>query len=367
MSRLTKELAGKNEELASKNRELEEEIAQRKALKGQLSAISRQEAARWGLDEIIGESQTMKRIFRDIRLMQESPTTGVLITGESGTGKELIARAIHYGSSRKEAPFVPVNATAIPSELVESALFGHVRGSFTGANADQMGYFEAAEGGTLFLDEIGDMPFELQGNLLRVLEDGVVQRIGARTGRRVDVRILAATNANIDEKIDKGTFRQDLFYRLARFTVDAPPLRDRKEDIPVLARHFVVLIGSEMGREPPVFTDDAMTTLTAHDYPGNIRELKNIIERAMIECEDSRIEPRHLHFTRQTGSAGGSSESSAYPGRLPMDLAKAIQRAEYDVVQQAVRKAEGNLSEVARLLGTSRNRIYRILNQGNNL
>ena len=179
--------------------------------------------------------------------MQENVAPSVLISGESGTGKELIARAIHFGSARSEGPFVPVNCAAIPGELVESMLFGHLRGSFTGADADRIGYFEMAHGGTLFLDEIGDMQPELQSKLLRVLEDGQVWGVGASEGRAVDVRVLAATNANLQERIDTSAFRQDLYFRLARFTVTAPPLRERREDIPLLAQHFLQLFSAEMG------------------------------------------------------------------------------------------------------------------------
>ena len=356
MNRLSRALAAKNEEL-------EREIAQRKALKGQLTMISQREAERWGLDGFIGESRTLRRIFQDIRLMQENVAPSVLITGESGTGKELVARAIHFGSVRNEAPFVPVNCNAIPADLVESMLFGHMRGAFTGADADRIGYFEMADGGTLFLDEIGDMPLDLQGKLLRVLEDGEVWRVGAGEGKRVDVRVLAATNADLQQKIQDGVFRQDLYFRLARFTVTAPPLRERREDIPLLADHFLKLFAGEMGRDAPDLSPEAVDRLTGYDFPGNVRELKNIIERALIESGGGEIEPHHLHFV--SGETGGSSSdrsvSPALPG-LPMDLDGAARLAERWVVEQAMAQAGGNLSEAARLLGTSRNKIYRIIN-----
>jgi DNA-binding NtrC family response regulator len=363
LNRLTRELSAKNEELARKNRELKEEIARRQALKGQLTMISQREAERWGLAGFVGESPTLQRIFKDIRLMQESPATGVLITGESGTGKELIARAIHFGGARRDAPFVPVNCNAIPAQLVESALFGHVRGAFTGAVADRAGYFEMADGGTLFLDEIGDMPPEIQGKLLRVLEDGEVWRIGAGQGRKVDVRVLAATNSDLQQKIREGVFRQDLYFRLARFTVTAPPLRERREDIPPLAHHFLRLLSAEMGREAPALSPEAIDRLARYDFPGNVRELKNIIERALIESGGAEIRPHHLRFLtgEKTDAASTSPLTSALPG-LPMDLNEAARQAERWVVSQAMKQADGNLSEAARLLGTSRNTIYRILN-----
>ena len=353
VNRLAQELVEKNEALAEKNLELEAEIAQRKALKGQL----KRETERWGLDGFIGESQAVKRVFEQVQLMQDNPTTSVLITGESGTGKELIARAIHFGGSREEAPFVPVNCNAIPGELVESALFGHVRGAFTGANEDRAGHFEMADKGTLFLDEIGDMPVDLQGRLLRVIEDGEVWPVGASVGKKVDVRVLAATNADLQEKMDASTFRQDLYFRLARYTVNAPVLRDRKEDLPLLAHHFLRLLSTEMGREAPVLGPKAIEQLSDYDFPGNVRELKNIIERAMIESRGGEIEPRHLHFL---GGKSGSDVNASLD--LPMDLDAAEREANRRVVAQAMEKCGGNVSEAARLLGTTRNRIYRIIN-----
>ena len=363
VDRLNRELIGKNDELSRTNQQLQEEIAQRKALKGQLTMISQREADRWGLEGFVGESPTIKKIFKDIRLMQENIATSVLITGESGTGKELIARAIHFGSTQDDAPFVPVNCNAIPSELVESVLFGHVRGAFTGANEDRTGYFEMAHGGTLFLDEIGDMKQELQGKLLRVLEDGEVWRVGGKEGKKVEVRVIAATNSNLQQKIQDSAFRQDLYFRLARYTVTAPPLRDRKEDIPLLAYHFLKLFAEEMGRDAPTLNPEAIRTLADYSFPGNVRELKNVIERALIESGGAEIEPRHLYFVSvgEPGTASASSVSAGMPG-LPMDLDEAARQAEQWVVEQAMEQVDGNLSEAARLLGTSRNKIYRIMN-----
>jgi DNA-binding NtrC family response regulator len=221
---LTRALTEKNRQLqesyrqlAVTNQKLQEEMSQRQTLDNHLSMISRREAEHWGVDGFVGQSQTMQEILREINLLHNASTVSVLITGESGTGKELIARAIHAGSTRAHGPFVPVNCAAIPTHLAESLLFGHVKGAFTGADKDQTGYFELANGGTLFLDEIGTMPEELQPKLLRVLEDGLIRPLGANRDRRVDVRILAATNAPLE------AFRQDLYFRLARFTVTVPP------------------------------------------------------------------------------------------------------------------------------------------------
>ncbi len=349
-------------ELLQKNQELEEEIAQRKALKGQLSMISEREVEFWGLEGFVGNSPTIQKIFKEIRLMQEIVSPNVLISGESGTGKELIARAIHFGSARSEGPFVPVNCAAIPSELGESMLFGHLRGAFTGADADRIGYFEMAHEGTLFLDEIGDMPPALQGKLLRVLEDGQVWRVGAREGKAMEVRVLAATNADLQEKIDAGAFRQDLYFRLARFTVTAPPLRQRRDDIPLLAQHFLQLWAAEMGCAEPTLSEEVIERLTIYDFPGNVRELKNITERALMESGGAEIQLHHLNFGT-VPSSDTISPSSARPGDLPLNLEQATAQAQLWVIQRAVEQSDGNVSEAARLLGTNRNKIYRVLGQ----
>jgi len=345
--------------LEDRNRELEEEIVRRKALGGQLSMISRREAEHWGLQTFVGQSATMRAIFADIELMQDNPNTSVLITGESGTGKELIARAVHFGSPRKDGPFVPVNCGAIPEQLVESALFGHVRGAFTGADEDRPGCFEMARGGTLFLDEIADMPLELQSKLLRVLEDGEVWPVGATQSRHVDVRVLAATNAELESRISDGDFRQDLYYRLARYRVEAPPLRDRRGDVPLLAEHFLRQLSAEMGREgTPAFTQEAARRLIDYGYPGNVRELKNIIERALIESRGGDVEADHLHFA----PAGRSSQPTATTPvpEVPLDLDLAVRQAETRVLERALEITDGNLTKAATLLGTTRNRLYRV-------
>ena len=262
----------------------------------QLDFIQKQEAFHWGIKDFIGTSKTIAKIISEVHQLQNVSATSVLITGESGTGKELIARAIHFGGTRQNGRFVPVNCSAIPSELAESTLFGHVRGAFTGATQNRKGCFELADGGTLFLDEIGDMPLELQVKLLRVLEDGRFTPVGGTDEKHVSVRILTATNANLQTKIASGTFREDLYFRLARFTVNVPPLRERKEDIPLLTAHFLKMFAAEMGIEPPVLTLDALSALEAYQFPGNVRELKNIIEHALILSRGSDIQPEHLHF-----------------------------------------------------------------------
>jgi len=309
-------LVQRNGELEAKNQALEKQVAARKQLQGQLSLLSEREAKRWGVDGFIGHSPTFRRILDDIRLMQENPATSVIITGESGTGKELVARAIHHGSNRGQRPFIPVNCASMPAELAESLLFGHEKGAFTGATTERGGFFEMAHEGTLFLDELGEMPLELQSKLLRVLEDGQVWRVGARTGRQVDVRVLAATNKDLEQQVQSGDFRQDLYYRLARFTVAVPPLRDRPEDIPLLAGHFIELFAAEMGREPADFTPAALQLLQDHHYPGNARELRNIVERGLIESRGAPVEPAHLHFLQTAASPSPGLATTSGPATL---------------------------------------------------
>ncbi|NKB72718.1 MAG: response regulator [Candidatus Latescibacteria bacterium] len=351
-----------NRQLQEKNAALEEEISQRQKLSGQLSMISAREVDHWGLEGFVGQSPTIQQIFKQIRLMQENAVTSVLITGESGTGKELIARAVHYGGPRKDAPFIPVNCAAMPGNLTESLLFGHAKGAFTGATTDHVGYFEMAHEGTLFLDEVGDMPLELQAKLLRVLEGGEIWRVGETKSRRIDVRVLAATNVDLQRRMHEGAFRQDLYFRLARFTVTAPPLRQRRDDIPLLTEHFLRVFAAEMGREAPAITAAALDLLQTYDFPGNVRELKNLMERALLESNGAPIESHHLHFLPQPGPAPTNGQPSAALD-LPMNLEQAGTQAQLWVIKQAMRQTGDNISAATRLLGTNRNRIYRLLAQ----
>jgi DNA-binding NtrC family response regulator len=357
ISRLTRELA-------ARNAELEAEIARRRIAEDarevseeKLSTLSQREAQRWGVAGFIGRSKSLARILGDIERLQNFGRTSVLITGESGTGKELVARAIHHRSPRADAPFVAVNCVAVPAELAESVFFGHVKGAFTGATADRKGYFELADGGTLFLDEIGDMPAALQAKLLRVLEDGEVTPVGAMQPRKVDVRVLAATNAALPAKIADGAFRQDLFFRLARFTVETPPLRERPEDIAVLAAHFLGIFAAEMGRPPSVLTPEALAVLEAHPFPGNVRELKNAIERALILSNCGPIRREHLQLL---GAPAALPAREAIAAKItPVDLPLNLDEAEQALIQRALEQTGGNVAEAARLLGVNRSRIYR--------
>ncbi|MBC8234819.1 sigma-54-dependent Fis family transcriptional regulator [bacterium] len=363
-ARLTKALRQRNRELQQEIARREQAEAARQTADERFSLISEQEAQRWGIAGFVGQSKTIGKILVEILKLQTTGTTSVLITGESGTGKELIARAIHFGGARAKGPFIPVNCSAIPSELSESLFFGHVKGAFTGANKDKKGYFELADGGTLFLDEIGDMPPGLQAKLLRVIEDGGVIPIGGTHEKHVDVRILAATNADLKTRMAEGAFRSDLYYRLAGFTVDVPPLRDRPEDIPLLASHFLSLFATEMGREKPALSSDALDALVAYPFPGNVRELKNIIERALIESGGEKIHLQHLHFVHRlddTSSPAIMDKKMAAAQELPLNF----EEAEMLLIQRALAQTDGNISEAARLLGINRSRIYRRLAKEN--
>ena len=361
--RLARALAEKHAALEARTRELEEEIAQRQAitrernhLSDHLSLVSQREAERWGLHGFVGQSPTLRKILDEIGLLQTTQNISVLVLGESGTGKELIARAIHNGSARRQGPFVAVNCAAIPRDLAESLFFGHVKGAFSGADRDQAGYFELAHGGTLFLDEVGAMAAELQPKLLRILEDGLVQPLGSREPRQVEVRVLAATNADLPQQIQEGRFRHDLYYRLARFTVRVPPLRERREDIGLLAGHFLQLFAAEMGIEHPPLSAGVLDLLGKQDFPGNIRELKNVVERALIESRGQEIRPEHLHLAETILPA------AAPPSSVP-DLPLNLEQAEQLLIQRALDQTGGNVSEAARLLGIDRNKIYRRLDR----
>ena len=374
LSRLRHELRHKNQALQQRTEELTRAIEElttetdkrhraEEALQAadqQLSLISDREAERWGLPAFVGNSATLTHIVQDIRRLQQFSSINVLITGESGTGKELVARAVHFGGSRAKNPFIPVNCVAIPEDLAESTLFGHVRGAFTGATADKKGYFELAAGGTLFLDEIGDMPAPLQAKLLRVLEDGTFTPVGATKERKTDVRIVAATNVDLQRQIAGGGFRRDLYFRLAQFTVNVPPLRDRPEDIPLLAAHFLKLFTNEMGLPQPAMDDDAMAVILTHDFPGNIRELKNIIERALIESGGGRIKPQHVR-PAPNGSAVMIEPGKSVATDAVADLPLNMEAAEDLLIRRALAETGGNIAEAARRLGINRTRIYRKL------
>ncbi len=306
---LARELAEKNRELLHKNQQLEEEIALRRILRGQLSQAAEQEARRWGLEGFVGKSPAMQRISSEIQSLQEEADAPVLIAGESGTGKELIARAIHFNSSRREGMFVPVDCAEIPQDMQSldrrtqalSLLFGHVRGAFSGADADREGCFQLAHGGTLFFDEIGRVPAPLQVTLLRALQQGEVCRLGEQKGRKVEVRLVAATQTDLKQQVEAGAFRQEFYAYLSRQVIAVPPLRQRPEDIPLLAEHFLRLFMKEMGRESPGLNAEAAEVLKGYSFPGNVRELKSAVERALLESGGRELRAEHVRFLAEGG------------------------------------------------------------------
>jgi len=325
----------------------------------QVMLLSGRESERWGINAFVGKSSQLKGVVKQIAKLQKAATMSVLIQGESGTGKELVARAIHYGGPRASSPFVPVNCSAIPSELVESTLFGHVKGAFTGAIADRKGAFVRADTGTLFLDEIGDMPSEMQTKLLRVLEDGIVTPVGSTKGQQVDVRVVAATNANLLEKVQDREFREDLYFRIAGYNIPVPALRDRPGDIPLLANHFAEMLSAEMGFAQPDFSGEAIATLEQHPFAGNIRELRNVVHAALVECDGPVIEPDHLHLI-DLALPGLPVQAQASEKALPGELSTLnLAELEQIAVQRALQEANGNMSKAARILGISRPKLYR--------
>ncbi|MBI1809527.1 MAG: sigma-54-dependent Fis family transcriptional regulator [Gemmatimonadetes bacterium] len=305
--------------------------------------------------EMVGRSPQIHALIEKIDKVAET-SARVLITGENGTGKELVARAVHRGSPRAKGPFVEVNCAAIPSELIESELFGHMKGSFTGAIADRAGKFEQADGGTLFLDEIGDMSSSAQAKVLRVLQDGEVTRIGGQKSRKVDVRVVAATNKRLEDEIEAGRFREDLFYRLNVVPVHVPPLRERREDIPLLVEHFLRQTAKQEGVAPRTIDALAVDRLTEHDWPGNVRELRNTIERLAILAAGPRItvaDIDRLVGTRATAAGGlGGLESC----RTWEEFKLAAERV---FLEAKLREHDWNVAETARVLEMPRSNLYK--------
>jgi two-component system, NtrC family, nitrogen regulation response regulator NtrX len=301
---------------------------------------------------MVGDSPALQTV-RDL-IAKVGPTSArVLITGENGTGKELVARALHDASPRRDRPFIEVNCAAIPSELIESELFGHMKGSFTGAFADRAGKFEQADGGTLFLDEVGDMSLSAQSKLLRVLQEGVVTRIGGSKSIQVDVRVLAATNKELDTEIAEGRFREDLLYRLNVVPIEVPPLRDRKEDIQALVAHFAEQLSAGAGVPGRKFADDAMRRLQARSWPGNIRELRNAVERALILASGKTITAPDIDQLLPAPS----TLPELLPGSHTFETFK--QEAEKSFLAQQLRQHDWNVSETARALKMPRSNLYK--------
>jgi two-component system nitrogen regulation response regulator NtrX len=305
-----------------------------------------------GTPDIVGDSVPMKALRQQLRLM--AGTNGrVLIYGESGTGKELAAHALHALSPRASKPFVEVNCAAISEGLIESELFGHMKGSFTLAHERKVGKFQKADGGTLFLDEVGDMSLRTQSKVLRVLEDQRFEPVGAAESIQVDVRVVAATNKNLEVEIERGNFREDLFYRLNVIPFHVPPLRERKEDIPSLAAYFLEEFARSYGRKPKELTPQALEALEAHHWPGNVRELRNLIERIVILNPQSRIDARHipLHLARKP--------APERPAERYGSLQEVREAAERDYILKKLEESNGNVSRAAELLGLERSNLYR--------
>ncbi len=326
-------------------------------------ALKRAQADRGRIENIIGSSPAIEAVRTMIRRVAALPST-VAIHGESGVGKELVARGIHQLSDRANKPFVAINCGAFPEALLESELVGHKRGSFTGAVEDKEGLFVVANGGSLFLDEIGEMPLSLQVKLLRVLDNHVVMPVGGTSGIQVNVRIISATNRDLEERIRAGAFREDLYYRLNVIPINVPPLRDRADDIPMLARHFASMHAQRMGRQKIVIAPEAEAALAAFHWPGNVRELMNVLERAVALCAHDHIEIADLpDRVTQFVSPSGKTAHALPPGGL--DLEALVADLEMDLIQQALRNARHSQKRAAELLGlTPRSLRYRLQKYG---
>jgi DNA-binding NtrC family response regulator len=335
--------AAERGQLLNRTRRLEEELEVRE---------------RYG--NIIGSSSPMIEVYRMIDSVSHSTST-VLLQGESGTGPELVARAIHSRGQRGAKPFVAVNCSAIPENLVESELFGHVRGAFTGAISTRMGLFEAADGGTILLDEVGELPPQVQVKLLRALQEGEIKRVGASESTKVDVRVIAATNINLHQAMIEGVFREDLYYRLNVITIPIPPLRDRVEDIPLLAYHFLRKYALRSGRDARRISLDAMRALRSYSWPGNVRELENAMERSVVLARGDAIAPADLPSSVM--SVTDSEVSRNVLMDLPFGEAKrrVIEEFEREYLQEILRRAGGNVSEAARHATLDRSNFRRIL------
>ncbi|MBU2833049.1 sigma-54 dependent transcriptional regulator [Acidithiobacillus ferriphilus] len=301
-----------------------------------------------GESEMVGASPQMQKVFKEIRKVAgvDAP---VLITGESGTGKELAAQAIHERSSRGHGPFIAVNCGALPTNLIQSELFGHEKGSFTGAHQRKIGRIEVASGGSLFLDEIGDLPMELQANLLRFLQEKTIERVGGREDITVDVRVIAATHVDLEKAVREGRFREDLYYRLNVLQIRMPALRERVGDVPLLAQYIFHRFAEEKGRKIKGFSKDALHTMNNFDWPGNVRELINRVRRAMVMCDNSLISPSDLGLEQRNNS------------RWVLTLGEARDRAETDTIRAALAQNQGSVLLASKQLGVSRVTLYRLM------
>lgn len=309
------------------------------------------------LEDLVGNSRKMQELYRLIEKVAPTDST-VLILGESGTGKELVAKAVHNRSTRKDEKFIAVNCGALPRELIESELFGHEKGSFSGAHQRKMGLIESADGGSLFLDEIGDLPLELQVKILRVLEQKEIRRIGSVNSNSVDVRIIAATNRDLQDDIEAGTFREDLYYRLSIMDIPLPPLRERKEDIPLLADHFITRFNQKMNRSIEGITPDALRVLMNYPWPGNVRELENTIQRCMILRDSGEIQRDDLPAGLSANNKPNYSDIMD-PTQISFQKAREIFEQRY--LQQLLESNKGNVTQSALMAGLSRRYLQELM------
>lgn len=355
-------LALAHQELAEEAREIAQAEARAEMLEARVEVLSR-ELERFSAHRALGQSPIWRKVLSDATQVAAADTT-VLVTGESGTGKEVVARFLHRGSPRARGPFVALNCAALPEQLLESELFGHERGAFTGALQSRPGRIEQAAGGTLFLDEVGEMAPAVQAKFLRVLQEREFQRLGGTRTLKADVRVVAATNRDPRQAMEAGQFREDLYYRLSVFEIHLPPLRERPEDILVLAEAFLEELATSVGRPAAGLSEDAREHLLAHGWPGNVRELRNAIERAVILCQGGLVTREHLPLTVTQGAArGGSLAASATApgsGDLPAGGLQ-LGAVEKDLLAKALRQARDNKSQAARLLGLSRGQLYSLL------
>src|SRR5690242_854002 len=327
-----------------------------RALRDENRQLKEELGRRYEFDNIIGRSGPMQEIFATIERVAPTRAT-VLLAGESGVGKDLIARAIHFHSPRKDRPLVKINCTALPENLMESELFGYEKGAFTGANTSKPGKFEQADTGTVFLDEIGDVPAAIQVKLLRVLQEREFERLGSNVTRHIDVRVIAATNQDLRAALEQGTFREDLYYRLNVVPINIPPLRERKEDIPFLAGHFIHKLAPDTGSRVESITDAGMAKLMTYHWPGNVRELENVIERSLVMATGTELDAGDIRLEMAPRSRVQADHF------LPEGMT--LDQYEQDIIREALRRADGNKSQAARLLGLTRNALrYRLTQMG---
>ena len=328
-------------------------------------ALKKELVREYEFQNLVGNSEVMHRVFDLIKRVSQA-STNVLITGESGTGKEMIAKAIHYNGPLKDQAFITVNCGAIPESLMESEMFGHKKGSFTGAVSDKVGLFEAADGGTLFMDEVGELPLSIQVKLLRALQERVIRRVGSTDNQKVDVRIIAATNRDLEAMVADGTFRQDLYYRLNVINIESPSLRERKDDIPLLANHFFKKHSERLGKQVEGISQEAMEILCGYNYPGNVRELENIIERTVALEGGATILPESLPpFVSTPSGRKMASSQDIEVTEDGVDLDKIIGQIEKELLIKAIHTANGVKKRAAKLLGISfRSMRYRVEKYG---